>query len=114
MGRASLLPAAILLRFWTMLAHYHGGIRNAAEAARSLGVSEPPARRYLALGHARRGGAGPWSEGADATVWRSSARMRRGKRRVDLVWRVIHTKSKPDPYFLLDRPHSAILVRSVL
>ena len=32
------IPAATLLRFWTMLAHYHGGIWNAAEAARSLGV----------------------------------------------------------------------------
>jgi len=43
------IPAATLLRFWTMLAHYHGGIWNAAEAARSLGVSEPTARRYLDL-----------------------------------------------------------------
>lgn len=43
------IPAATLRRFWTMLAHYHGGIWNAAEAARSLGVSEPTARRYLDL-----------------------------------------------------------------
>lgn len=43
------VPAATLLRFWTMLAHYHGGVWNAAEAARSLGVSEPTARRYLDL-----------------------------------------------------------------
>ena len=43
------IPAATLLRFWTMLAHYHGGIWNAAEAARSLGVAEPTARRYLDL-----------------------------------------------------------------
>lgn len=43
------IPAATLFRFWTMLAHYHGGIWNAAEAARSLGVSEPTARRYLDL-----------------------------------------------------------------
>jgi hypothetical protein len=43
------VPAATLLRFWTMLAHYHGGIWNAAEAARSLGVSEPTARRYRDL-----------------------------------------------------------------
>ena len=42
-------PAATLLRFWTMLAHYHGGVWNAAEAARSLGVAEPTARRYLDL-----------------------------------------------------------------
>ena len=32
-----------------MLAHYHGGVWNAAQAARSLGVSEPTARRYLDL-----------------------------------------------------------------
>ncbi len=43
------IPAATMLRFWTMLAHYHGGVWNAAEAARSLGVSEPTARRYLDL-----------------------------------------------------------------
>jgi predicted AAA+ superfamily ATPase len=41
------IPAPTLLRYWTMLAHYHGGIWNAAEAARSLGVTEPTARRYL-------------------------------------------------------------------
>ena len=40
-------PSAALLRFWTMLAHYHGQIWNAAEPARSLGVSEPTVRRYL-------------------------------------------------------------------
>ena len=40
-------PAIALLRFWTMLAHYHGQTWNAAEPARSLGVSEPTARRYL-------------------------------------------------------------------
>jgi predicted AAA+ superfamily ATPase len=43
------IPASTLFRFWTMLAHYHGGIWNAAEAARSMGVSEPAARRYLDL-----------------------------------------------------------------
>src|SRR3990172_4975786 len=43
------IPAATLFRFWTMLAHYHGGIWNAAEAARSLGATEPTARRYLDL-----------------------------------------------------------------
>lgn len=43
------IPAPTLLRFWTMLAHYHGGIWNAAEAARSLGVTEPTARRYVDL-----------------------------------------------------------------
>lgn len=43
------IPAAALLRFWTMLAHYHGNVWNAAEPARSLGVSEPTVRRYLDL-----------------------------------------------------------------
>lgn len=41
------IPALTLLRFWTMLAHYHGQIWNAAEPARSLGVTEPTVRRYL-------------------------------------------------------------------
>jgi len=41
------IPAYTLLRFWTMLAHYHGQIWNAAELARSLGVSQPTVRRYL-------------------------------------------------------------------
>lgn len=35
------------MRFWTMLAHYHGQIWNAAELARSLGVNESTVRRYL-------------------------------------------------------------------
>jgi predicted AAA+ superfamily ATPase len=43
------IPAPALLRFWTMLAHYHGNIWNAAEPARSLGVSGPTVRRYLDL-----------------------------------------------------------------
>lgn len=43
------IPASTLLRFWTMLAHYHGQIWNAAELARSLGVNESSARRYLDL-----------------------------------------------------------------
>jgi predicted AAA+ superfamily ATPase len=42
-------PAATMLRFWTMLAHYHGNIWNAAEPARSLGISQPTVRRYLDL-----------------------------------------------------------------
>ena len=40
-------PAVALLRFWTMLAHYHGQTWNAADPARSLSVSEPTVRRYL-------------------------------------------------------------------
>ena len=43
------IPATTLRRFWTMVAHYHGGIWNNAEPARSLGVSEPTVRRYLDL-----------------------------------------------------------------
>jgi predicted AAA+ superfamily ATPase len=41
------VPSATLLRFWTMLAHYHGQIWNAAEPARVLGVSQPTVRRYV-------------------------------------------------------------------
>ncbi len=43
------VPALALRRFWTMLAHYHGQIWNAAEPARALGVSEGTVRRYLDL-----------------------------------------------------------------
>ena len=41
------IAAPALLRFWNMLAHVHGGIWQAADPARSLGVSEPTVRRYL-------------------------------------------------------------------
>ena len=41
------IPAGNLLRFWTMISHYHGQVWNAAEPARSMGVSEPTVRRYL-------------------------------------------------------------------
>ena len=40
-------PAETLRRFWTMLAHYHGRVWNAAEFARALGAGESAARRYL-------------------------------------------------------------------
>jgi predicted AAA+ superfamily ATPase len=43
------VAATTLRRFWTMVAHYHGGVWNNAEPARSLGVSEPTVRRYLDL-----------------------------------------------------------------
>lgn len=43
------IPASTLLRFWAMLAHYHGNIWNAAEPARSLGISQPTVRHYLDL-----------------------------------------------------------------
>jgi len=41
------IAAPALLRFWSMLAHYSGQILNAAEPARSLGISETSVRRYL-------------------------------------------------------------------
>ena len=41
------IAASAMLRFWRMLAHYHGQIWNAADPARSLRVSEPTVRRYL-------------------------------------------------------------------
>ena len=34
-------------RFWAMLAHMHGQVWNAADPARSLGISEATVRRYL-------------------------------------------------------------------
>ena len=40
-------PPAQLRRFWTMLAHVHGQIWNAAQLAGSLGFSNMTARRYL-------------------------------------------------------------------
>ena len=41
------IPAESLRRFWTMIAHYHGQVWNAAEFARAMGTSEVTARRYL-------------------------------------------------------------------
>jgi len=41
------VAAETLRRFWTMVAHFHGGVWNAAQLARSLGRSENTARRYL-------------------------------------------------------------------
>jgi len=41
------IPAETLRRCWTMIAHYHGQIWNAAELARSLGTGETTTRRYL-------------------------------------------------------------------
>jgi uncharacterized protein len=43
------IPATALRRFWSMVAHYHGQILNAAELSRSLAVSESTVRRYLDL-----------------------------------------------------------------
>jgi len=41
------VAAPAMLRFWTMLAHYHGQLWSAADPARSMAVSEPTIRRYL-------------------------------------------------------------------
>ncbi|HEX9640320.1 MAG TPA: ATP-binding protein, partial [Candidatus Krumholzibacteria bacterium] len=41
------IPPETLRRFWTMIAHYHGQTWSGAEFARSLGTSEPTARRHL-------------------------------------------------------------------
>ncbi len=43
------IPSQAMWRFWSMLAHYHGQVWNAAEPARSLGLSEATVRRYLDL-----------------------------------------------------------------
>ncbi|MHB1328948.1 MAG: ATP-binding protein [Gemmatimonadales bacterium] len=43
------VPAVALLRFWTMLAHYHGQTWNASEPAHALGVNPSTTRRYLDL-----------------------------------------------------------------
>ncbi|MCU0722321.1 MAG: ATP-binding protein [Planctomycetes bacterium] len=41
------VPAAALRRFWTMLAHFHGRVWNAADLGRAMSVKEDTARRYL-------------------------------------------------------------------
>lgn len=43
------IPPAALMRFWNMVAHYHGVVWKASELARSLGTSEPTTRKYLDL-----------------------------------------------------------------
>lgn len=43
------IPATTLRRFWTMLAHSQGGLWNAAQLARSLGVDGKTVARYLDL-----------------------------------------------------------------
>lgn len=40
-------PSTTMLRFWTMLAHYHGQIFNASEIARSMGINQTTAANYL-------------------------------------------------------------------
>ena len=43
------IPAVALRRFWSMVAHHHAQIWNAAELARGMGVGEATVRRYLDL-----------------------------------------------------------------
>jgi predicted AAA+ superfamily ATPase len=43
------IPSTSLFRFWSLLSHYHGQIWNAAEAGRTLEVSQTTARRYVDL-----------------------------------------------------------------
>lgn len=42
-------PAPTLLRFWTMLSHYHGQTLNVSELARSLNISGASVKHYLDL-----------------------------------------------------------------
>ena len=41
------VPVEALRRFWTMVAHYHGQVWNAAEFGRASGAGQAAARRYL-------------------------------------------------------------------
>jgi predicted AAA+ superfamily ATPase len=43
------VSSTALLRFWTMVAHYHGQTWNAAEPAKALGVDRSTTRRHLDL-----------------------------------------------------------------
>lgn len=43
------IPAEMLRRLWTMLAHHQGGLLNGAQLARGLGVSAPTVSHYLDL-----------------------------------------------------------------
>ncbi len=43
------VPPLTMHRFWSMVAHYHGQVWNAAEPARSLGIGQTTVRRYLDL-----------------------------------------------------------------
>lgn len=48
LGRLGLsIASSAMRRFWTMLAHHHGGIWNASAISRSLGVSDKTVRSYL-------------------------------------------------------------------
>jgi predicted AAA+ superfamily ATPase len=41
------LPAPVLLRFWKMVAHYHGGLLNASRIGQSMDISHNTVRKYL-------------------------------------------------------------------
>ena len=41
------VPAPAMRRFWTMLAHHHGGTWNSSELARSMSLSDKTVRSYL-------------------------------------------------------------------
>ena len=41
------IPSTALLRFWSIIAHYHGQTWNASEPARALGVTPATSQRYL-------------------------------------------------------------------
>jgi uncharacterized protein len=41
------VPAPTMMRFWKMLAHYHGGLLNATKLGQALDVSHGTVRRYL-------------------------------------------------------------------
>ena len=43
------IPSPTLRRFWTMLAHVHGGVWNGSRFASSFGVADTTVRRYLDL-----------------------------------------------------------------
>jgi uncharacterized protein len=43
------IPAEVLRRFWTMVAHYHGQIWNGSEIGAALGVTHHTTRKYLDL-----------------------------------------------------------------
>jgi predicted AAA+ superfamily ATPase len=42
-----LVNPILMRRFWTMLAHFHGGIWNASNFSKSLGLTVPTMNRYL-------------------------------------------------------------------
>lgn len=67
------IPAETLRRFWTMVAHCHGQVWNAADVSRSPGASENTARKYLDIvaGAFMVRVLAPWSENAGKRQVRS-------------------------------------------